>query len=144
MASSHRATGQPPFGQRCQLAPLCMRSAARRCPPKCGACGLSRALETLGEANAIGSLFAVDRRLRSHSANVDFTWSATGPCCRQHRRYQRPGCIGQICIIELVDIGANGHHTDDNHAYDFLNTLLNPLLNAVISDGNHTHHYRRK
>src|SRR6516162_11758079 len=34
--------------------------------------------------------------------------------CRQHRRDQRPGCIGQICIIELVDIGANGHHTDDN------------------------------
>ena len=27
---------------------------------------------------------------------------------------QRPGCIGQICIIELVDIGANGHRTDDN------------------------------
>ena len=43
MASGHRATGQPPFGRRCQLAPLCMRSAARGCPPKYGACGLSRA-----------------------------------------------------------------------------------------------------
>ena len=39
----HRATGQPPFGRRCRLAPLCMRSAARGCPPKYGACGLSRA-----------------------------------------------------------------------------------------------------
>jgi hypothetical protein len=39
-------------------------------------------------------------------------WLATQSS--EHRRDQRPGCISQICIIELVDIGANGHHTDDN------------------------------
>jgi hypothetical protein len=37
--------------------------------------------------------------------------SATGPCCRQYRRDQRPGCIGQICIVELVDIVFNSHQT---------------------------------
>ena len=57
-----------------------------------------------------------------HSANVDL---ATGSSSRQPRRDQRPACIGQICIIELVDIGANGHHTDDNMSTHttFLNTL---------------------
>src|SRR5260221_11987618 len=42
---------------------------------------------------------------------VGFARSATGPCCRQYRRDQRPGCIGQICIVELVDIVFNSHHT---------------------------------
>ena len=57
-----------------------------------------------------------------HSANVDL---ATGSSSRQPRRDQRPASIGQICIIELVDIGANGHHTDDNMSTHttFLNTL---------------------
>jgi hypothetical protein len=45
------------------------------------------------------------------SVKVGFARSATGPCCRQYRRDQRPGCIGQICIVELVDIVFDSHHT---------------------------------
>src|SRR5260221_11771232 len=42
---------------------------------------------------------------------VGFARSATGPCCRQYRRDQRLGCIGQIFIVELVEIVFNSHPT---------------------------------
>src|SRR5260221_815371 len=44
-------------------------------------------------------------------SKVGFARSAIGSWCRQYRRDQRPGCIGQICIVELVDIVSNSHHT---------------------------------
>jgi hypothetical protein len=65
-------------------------------------------LETHGESNAISSLFVVDKRLRLTQREC---WSCVvgdRSSCRQHRRDQRPGCIGQICIVQLAGIDVNG------------------------------------